>query len=159
MIQTGVVSALATFRGVIRQRPPSYAAVKVGGRRAYDRARAGEQVVLAEREVQVIRLDVARWTVEGDLALLIVCSAGTYVRALARDLGRATGSAAHLARLRRLAIGALDVTDAIGVEALRAAGRDAALGRVIAFDDDVLALSERYLREGADKLVSQEGSA
>ena len=150
-----LAGALDAFRGVIKQRPPAYAAVKVGGRRAYDRARAGEQVELAEREVQVFRLDVARWTEDGDLALLVVCSAGTYVRAIARDLGRAMSSAAHLGSLRRLAIGALDVAAAIGIEALRAGGRDAALARVAAVRDDMLVLNERYLREPADKLVPE----
>ena len=153
-----LAGALDAFRGVIKQRPPAYAAVKVGGRRAYDRARAGEQVELAEREVQVFRLDVARWTEDGDLALLVVCSAGTYVRSIARDLGRAMSSAAHLGSLRRLAIGALDVAAAIGIEALRAGGRDAALARVAAVRDDMLVLNERYLREPADKLVP-EGTA
>ena len=154
-----VEDALSSFRGVIKQRPPAYAAVKVDGRRAYDRARAGEQVELAEREVHVSRIDMARWDAVGDLALLVVCSAGTYIRSIARDLGQAVGSAAHLARLRRLAVGALDVADAITIDALRAAGRDAALARIVAFDDDTLTLPARYLSETADRLVPTEGSA
>ena len=89
--------------------------------------------------------------------LLIVCSSGTYVRSIARDLGRALGSAAHLAALRRLAIGALDIEDAIGIEALRAAGRDAAVARLRVMDDGVLVLPRRYLEETAGKLVSAGG--
>jgi tRNA pseudouridine55 synthase len=149
-------AALAGFRGVISQVPPHFAAVKVGGRPAYARARAGEAMTLAAREVQVTRLDVTRWTSERDLGLLVVCSSGTYVRSLARDLGRATGSAAHLADLRRLAVGALDVAEAIGVEELRRAGTDATVSRVRAVGDDLLALDDRYVREPADRLV--EGS-
>ena len=148
--------ALAGFRGVITQTPPDYAAVKVGGRPAYARARAGETLTLAAREVQVHRLDVTRWSGDADLGLLVVCSSGTYVRSLARDLGRATGSAAHLGGLRRLAVGALDVRDATGIEMLKREGRDAAVARVRALGDETLVLPARYLTEDAGKLVPEE---
>jgi len=92
-----------------------------------------------------------------DARLLIVCSSGTYVRSIARDLGRALGSAAHLAALRRLAIGALDVADAVGIEALRTAGRDAAIARLRVMDDRVLALPRRYLEESAGTIVGAGG--
>jgi len=146
-------SALAAFRGVISQRPPAYAAVKVDGRRAYDRARAGESMELAAREVQVHRLDVTEWKSDTDLGLLVVCSSGFYVRSLARDLGRSVASAAHLAALRRLAIGALEISDAIGIEVLRAAGMAAAIARVRPATDALLALDARYLREPAGRLA------
>jgi tRNA pseudouridine55 synthase len=152
-------SALGRFRGVISQVPPAYAAVKVDGRPAYARARAGETVTLAAREVQVMRLDVTDWSSDGDLGLLVVCSSGTYVRSLARDLGRATGSAAHLSGLRRLAVGALEVSDATGIEELRRAGKDAALARLRPVGDELLALPERYLREPADRLVTASTSS
>ncbi len=151
--------ALAAFRGVIRQTPPDYAAVKVAGRRAYDRARAGESVELAAREVRVLRLEVTGWSATGELGLLIVCSGGTYVRAIARDLGRASGSAAHLGSLRRLAVGALDVRDAVGIEELRRDGPGPALARLRAADDALLVLDERYLSAPADRLVVQERNA
>jgi tRNA pseudouridine55 synthase len=153
-----VESALAGFRGVIQQTPPQYAAVKVGGRTAYARARAGETFELAAREVQVHRLDVTRWSGDGDLGLLVVCSSGTYVRSLARDLGRASGSAAHLRGLRRLAVGALDVRDATPIDELRRAGHDAAIARIRALGDDLLVLDERYLTEPADRLVPEEAN-
>jgi len=149
-------AALAGFRGAISQVPPAYAAVKVGGRTAYSRARAGETVALAAREVQVLRLDVTAWSSDADLGLVVVCSSGTYVRSLARDLGRACGSAAHLASLRRLAVGALDVSGAVGIERLRREGRDAALARLRAADDALLALDDRYLTAPAGTLVAQE---
>ena len=152
-------SALAGFRGVISQRPPAYAAVKVGGRPAYARARAGETMTLAAREVRVTRLDVTRWSAEADLGLLVVCSSGTYVRSLARDLGRAVGSAAHLWGLRRLAVGALEARDAIGIEELRRSGRDAALALLRPAGDELLGLDARYLTEAADRLVPHEGTA
>jgi tRNA pseudouridine55 synthase len=151
-----VDAALAPLRGAIRQVPPAYAAVKVGGRTAYSRARSGETVDLAAREVQVHRIEMTEWH-PPDARLLIVCSSGTYVRSIARDLGRALGSAAHLAALRRLAIGALDVSDAIRIEALRAAGRDAAVARLRVMDDSVLVLPSRYLDESAGRLVGAGG--
>jgi tRNA pseudouridine55 synthase len=151
-----VEDALAPLRGAIQQVPPAYAAVKVGGRTAYSRARRGEIVVLAAREVQVHRLEMTEWH-PPDARLLIVCSSGTYVRSMARDLGRSLGSAAHLAALRRLAIGALDIADAIGIETLRAAGHDAAVARLRVMNDETLALPRRYLDESAGKLVSAGG--
>jgi len=152
-------AALSGFRGVISQRPPAYAAVKVSGRPAYARARAGEAVELAAREVQVLRLDVTRWSEEADLGLLVVCSSGTYVRSLARDIGRAAGSAAHLAALRRLAVGALDLSGAIGIEELRRLDTDAALALLRRVGDELLALDPRYLTVSADKLTRPEGTA
>ena len=152
-------AALQSFRGVIQQRPPVYAAVKVNGRRAYARARAGETVDLPAREVQVLRLEVTRWSGENDLGLLVVCTSGTYVRSIARDLGRASGSAAHLAALRRLAVGALDIRDAIQIDELRRIGREAATLRLRPAGDDLLALDPVYLTEPADRLVPQEGGA
>jgi tRNA pseudouridine55 synthase len=92
--------------GRLRQRPPAYSAVKVGGRRAYELARAGETVELAEREVEVTSFELA-WR-EGDRAGLVVeCSSGTYVRTLVSDLGDA-----YCKELRRTAIGPFDVADA-----------------------------------------------
>jgi tRNA pseudouridine55 synthase len=151
-----VAEALAPFRGAIQQVPPAYAAVKVRGRTAYSRARSGETVELAARVVQLHRLEMTEWD-PPDARLLIVCSSGTYVRSIARDLGRALGSAAHLAALRRLAIGALDIADAIGIESLRASGRDAAVARLRAMDDSILALPRRYLEVSAARLVGAGG--
>ena len=151
-----IEASLAPLRGVIQQVPPAYAAVKVGGRTAYARARAGETVDLAAREVQVFRLVMTEWN-PPDARLLIVCGSGTYVRSLARDLGRGIGSAAHLAALRRLAIGALDVADAIGIESLRGAGRDAAVARLRVMDESTLVLPQRYLDEAPGKIASAGG--
>jgi tRNA pseudouridine55 synthase len=92
--------------GRIRQRPPAYSAVRIGGRRAYQRARAGEVVELPEREVEVHRFE-ALWR-EGDrAAFAIECSSGTYVRSLIADLGDA-----YCLELRRTRIGDFDVADA-----------------------------------------------
>ena len=147
-----IEAGLAPLRGAIQQVPPAYAAVKVRGRTAYSRARSGEAVDLAAREVQVHRLEMVEWS-PPDARFLIVCGSGTYVRSMARDLGRAIGSAAHLAGLRRIAIGALDVADAVGIETLRAAGRDTAVARLRAMSDSVIELPRRYLDGPPGKLV------
>jgi tRNA pseudouridine55 synthase len=98
--------ALVLPTGVIRQRPPAYSAVKLGGRRAYELARAGEIVETAEREVTVTRFE-ERWRDGDRAAFAIECSSGTYVRSLIADLGDA-----YCVELRRTAIGAFDVEDA-----------------------------------------------
>ena len=151
-------AALASFRGRITQIPPDYAAVKVGGRPAYARARAGETVTLTARAITIHRLAVGRWT-GTDLELLIVCSTGTYVRSLARDIGRAVGSAAHLAALRRLAVGALEAQDAIGIGSLRAGDAAAAIGRILPADDRLLGLAARYADDPVDGLLGGRGAA
>src|SRR3954466_4665426 len=108
IVSTGVVpdEQLALPTGVVRQRPPAYSAVKVGGQRAYKLARRGEAVELAEREVDVHRFDLLRH--EGErAAFAIECSSGTYVRALISDL-----CDAYCLELRRTGIGPFDVADA-----------------------------------------------
>jgi tRNA pseudouridine55 synthase len=157
LVADNIEPALGALRGVIAQVPPQYAALKVGGRTAYARARSGETVALAARSVQVFRLEVID-IASPDLRLLVVCSSGTYVRAIARDLGRALGSAAHLARLRRLAVGALEARDAIVPDQLRARGRDAtALLR--AANEDLLTLDPRFLERSAATIVGAGESA
>jgi tRNA pseudouridine55 synthase len=157
VLAQSIEPALATLRGVITQVPPQYAALKVSGRPAYARARGGETIDLAARSVQVFRLDVIE-IASPDLRLLVVCSSGTYVRAIARDLGRALGSAAHLAGLRRLAVGALEVHDAVTPDHLRARGRDArALVRPA--NEDLLTLDPRFLSAAAATIVGAGESA
>ncbi len=117
---------LARFAGVLDQVPPKYSAIKVDGVRAYDRARAGEEFELPARSVEVhdARLvdiwqddeGVVCWECDFDV------SAGTYVRALARDIGRAVGSAAHLGRLCRTASGNVSLADCVTLEQVMAAG-------------------------------------
>ena len=92
--------------GRLQQRPPAYSAVKVGGRRAYELARAGEAVELAEREVEVTRFEQL-WREDDRAGFAIECSSGTYVRSLVADLGDA-----YCVELRRTAIGAFEVADA-----------------------------------------------
>ncbi|MGH2378189.1 MAG: tRNA pseudouridine(55) synthase TruB [Candidatus Limnocylindria bacterium] len=144
--------SLAPFRGDLLQVPPGRSAVKVGGRRAYALHRAGEDFTLEARSVRVHRLEIASWQPPA-LRVLIVCGSGTYVRALARDIGRSLGSAAHLGGLRRLAVGALDAGEATTVEQLRAAGRDAAVALLRPADDRLLEIAGRYLSEPAASIL------
>jgi tRNA pseudouridine55 synthase len=120
-----VTAALSGFTGPISQRPPAYSAIKVGGRRAYAMARAGETVTLAERNVTVHALTLTSWDdsePDRPIAVLDVeCSAGTYIRALSRDLGAGLGTGAYLGALRRTGSGPFGEVDAIPVETVRAA--------------------------------------
>jgi tRNA pseudouridine55 synthase len=108
LVETGVVPSgdLDLPTGSVRQRPPAYSAVKVGGRRAYALARAGEQVELAERVVEVYRFE-ERWRDLDRRGFVIECSSGTYVRSLIADLGDA-----YCEALRRTQIGPFSVADA-----------------------------------------------
>ena len=121
--RAAVEAALNGFRGEIEQRPPAYSAVKVAGRRAYARARAGEVVELSPRRVRIDRLDLVDWD-DADPArpvavLDVECSAGTYVRSVARDLGAAVGSGAYLGALSRTSSGAFRLADAVPLDDIR----------------------------------------
>jgi tRNA pseudouridine55 synthase len=111
-------AAIARLTGPLEQVPPAYSAKRIAGRRAYHAARAGVAL-----ELPPVAVDVHEWrdvTREGNvLRATIECGGGTYIRALARDLGRLTGSAAHLSALRRVRSGAFRVDDAIDLDALR----------------------------------------
>lgn len=116
-------SAADRFRGAIAQTPPAFSAVKVGGVAAYRAARRGAPPALAPRTVQIHNLTLVAWE-PPDLRLHVRCSSGTYLRAIARDLGLALGCGAHLAALRRTAIGRLRVEEALQPDALEAAFAD-----------------------------------
>jgi len=111
-------AAAAQFVGDIEQVPPMVSAVKVGGRRLHELARAGEAVERDARPVTVYRFDVLAEPAPGVFTIDVECSSGTYVRVLAADLGRALGGGAHLRHLRRTAVGGFSVNEARAVEAL-----------------------------------------
>ncbi len=123
-LSDGVVEqALTSLRGPIEQVPSSVSAIKVGGVRSYARVRSGEDVTLAARPVTVSRLEVlARRdaVIDGidvvDLDVVVECSSGTYVRALARDLGAAVGAGGHLTALRRTRVGPFSLDEAQGLD-------------------------------------------
>jgi len=124
-----VEAALPGLTGPISQRPPAYSAIKVGGRRAYALARAGEAVTLSDRQVTIHELSLLSWDgtdPDRPIAILdVTCSAGTYVRALARDLGERLGNAAYLGALRRTAAGPFPEAEAVSLDAVRTAAADA----------------------------------
>ena len=99
---SGLDAVLDRFRGVISQRPPQVSAIHINGERAYTRARRGEAMEIPARTVIIHRLELLHWDVNtGRLQLNVHCSAGTYIRSLARDLGETLGCGACLASLRR----------------------------------------------------------
>lgn len=110
--------AEAPLTGVIEQIPPSYSAKHVEGRRAYDLARRGQEVALRPVSIVVHRWEWLHATSE-EVTVRITCGGGTYIRALARDLGRALGSAAHCRVLRRVASGAASVSQAVPLAQLK----------------------------------------
>jgi tRNA pseudouridine55 synthase len=118
-------AALAGFLGPQEQVPPMVSAIKVGGERLYAKARRGEEVERAPRPIVIHELELLGFAGgERPLATLaVVCSGGTYVRSLAADLGRALGTLAHLASLRRTAVGRFAEADAHTLEELAEPGR------------------------------------
>ena len=120
--EAAVRAAVGRLVGALDQVPPAYSAKRVAGRRAYDLARAGEAVDLQPARVRVDAFEVVAWRahdlVECDVR--VTCGPGTYIRSLARDLGRLVGSAAHLSALRRERSGRFDVCDAVPLAALQA---------------------------------------
>jgi tRNA pseudouridine55 synthase len=146
--QAAIEAALDGFIGTTAQRPPAYSALKVGGERAYDLAREGAVVTLAPRLVDIHALRLLARHDEDQAEFEAVVGKGTYIRALARDLGANLGSVAHIAALRRLAVGRFRAEDAISLENLAALGHSApASGHLLPIEtalDDIpaLALSE-----------------
>lgn len=115
-----VKTALAQFQGKIQQVPPAYSAVRVGGRRLYDMARRGELVEVPPRTVEIYQIDVLNWR-SGEfpeIDLLIACGTGTYIRAIARDLGKSLGTGGVLASLVRTASSGFTLADSVTLEEL-----------------------------------------
>jgi len=122
-----LAAVIGSFRGEYEQRPPAYSAVKIAGERAYARARRGETVEPAPRSVEIREHEIVEAAVP-DLQFRATVSGGTYLRSLARDIGAKLGCGAHLAALRRTAVGPLRLDDAVAPEAVTpAAVQDAAI--------------------------------
>jgi tRNA pseudouridine55 synthase len=106
--RAAILAALPEFIGEVQQQPPAYSALKIDGARAYDLARAGETFETGERTVSIHRLVLVDVPDDDHAVLEAECGKGTYVRALARDLGRRLGTRAHVVALRRLVVGPFD---------------------------------------------------
>ncbi|HEX4040879.1 MAG TPA: tRNA pseudouridine(55) synthase TruB [Xanthobacteraceae bacterium] len=124
----GINALLPRFTGTIEQVPPRFSAVKVDGERAYDLARDGEIVELASRQVTIYRLELTDMPDPDHVMLSAECGKGTYVRALARDLGRALGALGHVSALRRGRVGPFAEADMIPLEQIEALCHRAATG-------------------------------
>jgi tRNA pseudouridine55 synthase len=173
-----VLQAANAMLGEQLQRPPAYSAIKVAGRRAYARARAGETVELPTRTVTIHAIRIADWDAtepQRPVAILEVeCSAGTYIRAIARDLGAAVGNAAYLGALVRTASGSFRIDDAVALDAVRAAAANGeralttlllppdagleALPRIVLTDDEVADIARgRFIQPAAGMPTSSSG--
>ena len=128
--QDEIAAVLPRFTGAIAQVPPAYSAIRVDGERAYDRARAGEEVALAARQVTIHALTLE--AADADSATLVAhVSKGTYIRSLARDLALALGTVGHVTMLRRLRAGPFALDRAISLDKLEEIARGAPLENVL----------------------------
>ncbi len=150
-----IAAEIAALTGDILQKPSAVSAVKVDGKRAYARVRAGEEVDLPARPVTVHRFDVLATRREGqrvELDVMVDCSSGTYVRALARDLGSALGVGGHLAALRRTSVGPFTLAQARTLDEVeRAPGLSLSLSEAVAAAFprvDVAASAAHAIRHG-----------
>jgi tRNA pseudouridine55 synthase len=138
-----IEAVLDQFVGEITQVPPQFSAIKVDGNRAYDLARDGEQVELKARTVLVEGLSLLDCPDANSAIFRADCGKGTYVRALARDLGQVLGCLGHVTALRRTKVGPFDISDAITLEALEAAadeGRETLMAHLLSVEHGLSAL-------------------
>ena len=151
-----IESVLPSFTGEIEQTPPVYSALKIGGKPAYARARAGEAVELKARQVTIHELSIARCT-KDEITLRATVSKGTYIRSLARDVAHALGTVGHITNLRRTRAGPFSLESAISLDFLEEAAKARRLTRMVlpleAALDDIPALpvtpdQARLLRHG-----------
>lgn len=166
--RTGLEAAAAALVGPQLQVPPVYSAKHVDGTRSYALARAGKAVVLAPVEVMVHALELGEW-LPPDLSITCRVGRGTYIRALARDLGTAIGIPAHCAALRRTGIGPFDVTAAVGPEAISAEALMSPAAMLRHLPNEVVdgagarelgfgrAIGQQVTREGVGALIAEDG--
>ncbi len=141
--EAAIRAVLPRFTGEIEQVPPRFSAIKVGGERAYDLARGGEEVELESRLVYIEELELLE-TGPDRARFRCLCGKGTYMRSLARDMARALGTAGHIADLRREAVGPFRLENAISLEKLEEISHSALLPVETVLDDiPALALNER----------------
>ena len=115
-----VRGAVSSFSGEMSQLPPLYSSLKIAGRRASDRVRNGEEVELAERNIRIDRFDITGIDIyAGEISFDIICSKGTYIRSIARDLGEKLGTGAMLLSLRRRGSGSFGIENAADMETVR----------------------------------------
>lgn len=111
-----VREALCRFKGSIEQVPPAFSACKIEGKRAYKMARKGQDVVLSPKLIRIDEIELTGCRLPDEIDIRVVCGKGTYIRALARDIGLALGSGAHLTALRRTRVGDYRVEDCMTLD-------------------------------------------
>ena len=121
--QADIEAIISDYMGVISQIPPQFSAVKINGERAYDVARSGETVVIEPREVEILSLTILKHTTD-ETTFECVCGKGTYVRSLARDMGRQLSCFGHISALRRTEVFPFNEADLVSLEALERAQKD-----------------------------------
>lgn len=164
-----IAAGIAELTGEIDQVPSRVSAIKVQGRRAYELARAGEEVELAARRITVSRFDVRATRRVGatiELDVVVDCTSGTYIRALARDLGAGLGVGGHLTALRRTRIGGFPVADAVGADAIAeealidpATAAGDVVGPLPVSGDEARDLRHGKRIDGGDRLAGPLGAA
>jgi len=128
-----IEKAVAAMVGVIQQRPPAFSALKIGGRPAYELARQGKPVELEPRSVRIDAIEILSWQWPL-LRMRIDCGRGTYIRAIARDLGEALKCGGYLTELRRTRIGRFDISQAVSLEQLNLDGVEPHLQSISSLD-------------------------
>jgi tRNA pseudouridine55 synthase len=152
-VADAIEAAMDAFRGDIQQVPPQYSAVKVEGERAYDLARVGEAMDLAPRPLHVARLDLVALPDTDHAVFEMVCGKGGYVRSIARDLGLALGTCAHVVTLRRLWSGPFRAEEGISLEDLDTLDAEALDARLLPLETGLAGLPELPLApDGAVRL-------
>ncbi|MBX8799861.1 tRNA pseudouridine(55) synthase TruB [Ochrobactrum sp. MR28] len=116
-----ILALLPNYIGTIQQTPPQFSAIKIDGERAYDLARSGETVAIPSREVEIYQLELVEINDAGQAVFEVECGKGTYVRSLARDMGRDLGCLGHIAELRRLEVAPFNEDDFVTLRELEAA--------------------------------------
>ena len=149
-------AAFAKFRGTFAQVPPMYSAVKIGGKRLYELARAGEEVERAARQVTVFDLTLRDFSAD-EIQLSVTCSKGFFVRTLAAELGLALGSGAHLCGLRRTHSGPFTLARAIPLADVVAQGAAAAEARLVGLNDSLKDLPSLIVTEAEAARVRHGG--
>jgi tRNA pseudouridine55 synthase len=122
-----ILNAVERFKGITRQVPPLFSARFIDGKRAYEYAREGQEVQMSDREIHITSFEMTRLSLP-EVDFRIICSKGTYIRSLARDLGEALGCGAYLSALCRTRIGAYKLEDALELAEFEKLAWEAALG-------------------------------
>jgi tRNA pseudouridine55 synthase len=151
-----VEHALRAFEGAIDQVPPAFSAVKIGGRKAYDLARAGQQVILQPRRVHIHNIKVISFDLPY-LKLIISCSKGTYIRSLANDLGQSLGCHAYLKDLVRTSYGPFKIEDSVTPDQLQKTASEGHLNQMLYPLDCAFPVSERVYLDESQAVSVEKG--